>query len=274
MAFSLEGIGKIKDAIRARASTVADAASEYTGVVSDYAHATKSAGLHTLGGAMIGGTVNAAAYANDGQALTGADSLGGAFMNGAVYGGAAGAVFGMKNMGVYARSHQMQRINGANAVGKTGIWSGMKGRKAFVDLKNSMTESRLRDREKLVVAEANPNGLAAMRAENRASTASARLESSRQGARRAVAHFNSQSRMAEATERNNYRQFLAAGSAAKAAQMDRAANRVALNTQRGNLGNALSGLLQQKRMAAQDIVPVVGKQVPYKGKMQFRGRKR
>jgi hypothetical protein len=72
MAFNRAGIEKAWESIAAKGSALKESAAEFAetaknsragGMVSDSAAAIHGIGLHTLGGAAMGGTINAAAYA-------------------------------------------------------------------------------------------------------------------------------------------------------------------------------------------------------------------
>ena len=100
-------------ALKEEASELAETAknSKVGGMVSDSAAALHGIGLHTLGGAAMGGTINAAAYANDGHAFTSADSGASAFLSGAGYGAAAGMGLGMMHAKKYAAYNAAKRAN-------------------------------------------------------------------------------------------------------------------------------------------------------------------
>ena len=117
MAFNRAGIEKAWESIAAKGSALKEGAAELGtkvknsragGMVSDSAAAIHGIGLHTLGGAAMGGTINAAAYANDG-AFTSADSGASAFLSGAGYGAAAGMGLGMMHAKKYAAYNAAKR---------------------------------------------------------------------------------------------------------------------------------------------------------------------
>lgn len=117
MAFNRAGIEKAWESIAAKGSALKESAVELGttvknsragGMVSDSAAAIHGIGLHTLGGAAMGGTINAAAYANDG-AFTSADSGASAFLSGAGYGAAAGMGLGMMHAKKYAAYNAAKR---------------------------------------------------------------------------------------------------------------------------------------------------------------------
>lgn len=119
MAFSRAGIEKAWNSVTSKAAELRQGAagmiegaknSKAGGMVSDSAAAIHGIGLHTLGGAAMGGTINAAAYANDG-AFTGADSGASAFLSGAGYGAAAGMGLGMMHAKKYAAYNAAKRTN-------------------------------------------------------------------------------------------------------------------------------------------------------------------
>lgn len=117
MAFNRAGIEKAWNSVTSKAAELRQGAagmiegaknSKAGGMVSDSAAAIHGIGLHTLGGAAMGGTINAAAYANDG-AFTGADSGASAFLSGAGYGAAAGMGLGMMHAKKYAAYNAAKR---------------------------------------------------------------------------------------------------------------------------------------------------------------------
>lgn len=119
MAFNRAGIEKAWNSVTSKAAELRQGAagmiegaknSKAGGMVSDSAAAIHGIGLHTLGGAAMGGTINAAAYANDG-AFTGADSGASAFLSGAGYGAAAGMGLGMMHAKKYAAYNAAKRTN-------------------------------------------------------------------------------------------------------------------------------------------------------------------
>lgn len=120
MAFNRAGIEKAWNSVTSKAAELRQGAagmiegaknSKAGGMVSDSAAAIHGIGLHTLGGAAMGGTINAAAYANDGHAFTGADSGASAFLSGAGYGAAAGMGLGMMHAKKYAAYNAAKRTN-------------------------------------------------------------------------------------------------------------------------------------------------------------------
>lgn len=126
MAFNRAGIEKAWESIAAKGSALKESAAELGttvknsragGMVSDSAAAIHGIGLHTLGGAAMGGTINAAAYANDG-AFTSADSVASAFLSGAGYGAAAGMGLGMVHAKKYAAYNAAKRTNSGLKQGK------------------------------------------------------------------------------------------------------------------------------------------------------------
>ena len=127
MAFNRAGIEKAWGSITSKGSALKEKASEFAqtaknsragGMVSDSAAAIHGIGLHTLGGAAMGGTINAAAYANDGHAFTSADSGASAFLSGAGYGAAAGMGLGMMHARKYAAYNAAKRTNSGLKQGK------------------------------------------------------------------------------------------------------------------------------------------------------------
>lgn len=120
MAFNRAGIEKAWNSVTSQAAELRQGAagmiegaknSKAGGMVSDSAAAIHGIGLHTLGGAAMGGTINAAAYANDGHAFTSADSGASAFLSGAGYGAAAGMGLGMMHAKKYAAYNAAKRTN-------------------------------------------------------------------------------------------------------------------------------------------------------------------
>lgn len=120
MAFNRAGIEKAWNSVTSKAAELRQGAagmiegaknSKAGGMVSDSAAAIHGIGLHTLGGAAMGGTINAAAYANDGHAFTSADSGASAFLSGAGYGAAAGMGLGMMHAKKYAAYNAAKRTN-------------------------------------------------------------------------------------------------------------------------------------------------------------------
>lgn len=120
MAFNRAGIEKAWNSVTSKAAELRQGAagmiegaknSKAGGMVSDSAAAIHGIGLHTLGGAAMGGTINAAAYANDGHAFTSADSGASAFLSGAGYGAAAGMGLGMMHAKKYAAYSAAKRAN-------------------------------------------------------------------------------------------------------------------------------------------------------------------
>lgn len=118
MAFNRAGIEKAWNSVTSKAAELRQGAagmiegaknSKAGGMVSDSAAAIHEIGLHTLGGAAMGGTINAAAYANDGHAFTSADSGASAFLSGAGYGAAAGMGLGMMHAKKYAAYNAAKR---------------------------------------------------------------------------------------------------------------------------------------------------------------------
>lgn len=118
MAFNRAGIEKAWNSVTSKAAELRQGAagmiegaknSKAGGMVSDSAAAIHGIGLHTLGGAAMGGTINAAAYANDGHAFTSADSGASAFLSGAGYGAAAGMGLGMMHAKKYAAYNAAKR---------------------------------------------------------------------------------------------------------------------------------------------------------------------
>ncbi len=126
------------DAVRGASTSIAEkssvarekiARSKAAGYASDTVAAGYGVGLHTLGGAAMGGAINAAAYADDGHALTSAESLGSAFASGAGYGGAAGLGLGLIHSRKYAAMNAAKRAGNK----QTGIWSGIQKRRTDAD---------------------------------------------------------------------------------------------------------------------------------------------
>lgn len=113
MGLSWSGIKESASSIANKASVARQkiADSKAAGYASDTVAAGYVVGLHTLGGAAMGGAINAAAYADDGHALTSAESLGSAFASGAGYGGAAGMGLGMMHARKYAAYNAAKRTN-------------------------------------------------------------------------------------------------------------------------------------------------------------------
>lgn len=111
MGLSWSGIKESASSIANKASVAREkiASSKAAGYASDTVAAGYGVGLHTLGGAAMGGTINAAAYADDGHALTSAESLGSAFVSGAGYGGAAGLGLGLVHARKYATYNASKR---------------------------------------------------------------------------------------------------------------------------------------------------------------------
>ena len=119
MAFNMTTVKQSLQSIASKGSALKENAAELGtkvknsragGMVSDSAAAIHGIGLHTLGGAAMGGTINAAAYANDG-AFTSADSGSSAFLSGAGYGAAAGMGLGMMHARKYAAYNAAKRTN-------------------------------------------------------------------------------------------------------------------------------------------------------------------
>lgn len=117
MAFNMTTVKQSLQSIASKGSALKEGAAELGtkvknsragGMVSDSAAAIHGIGLHTLGGAAMGGTINAAAYANDG-AFTSADSGASAFLSGAGYGAAAGMGLGMMHAKKYAAYNAAKR---------------------------------------------------------------------------------------------------------------------------------------------------------------------
>ena len=127
MAFNRAGIEKAWESIAAKGGALKESAVEFAetaknsragGMVSDSAAAIHGIGLHTLGGAAMGGTINAAAYANDGHTFTSADSGASAFLSGAGYGAAAGMGLGMMHAKKYAAYNAAKRASSGLKQGK------------------------------------------------------------------------------------------------------------------------------------------------------------
>lgn len=113
MGLSWSGIKESASSIANKASVAREkiASSKAAGYASDTVAAGYGVGIHTLGGAAMGGTINAAAYADDGHAFTSAESLGSAFVSGAGYGGAAGLGLGLVHARKYAAMNASKRAN-------------------------------------------------------------------------------------------------------------------------------------------------------------------
>ena len=128
-----EGAGRVKAGVDNHFARYADDHSPYGGYLADQAAALGAVARHALGGGLIAGGANAVAYQN-GAAWTGAESVGSAFMGGAAYGAVGGAALGATRFGIYSKANQIDRmvahkkLQSANSVGKTGIWSGLKNK--------------------------------------------------------------------------------------------------------------------------------------------------
>lgn len=119
MGLSWSGIKESASSIANKASVAREkiASSKAAGYASDTVAAGYGVGIHTLGGAAMGGTINAAAYADDGHAFTSAESLGSAFVSGAGYGGAAGLGLGLVHARKYAAMNAAKRTGSKKKVG-------------------------------------------------------------------------------------------------------------------------------------------------------------
>ena len=128
-----EGAGRVKAGVNNHLARHADGPTPYRGYMADQAAAMGAVARHALGGGLIAGGANAVAYQN-GAAWTGAESVGSAFMGGAAYGAVGGAALGATRFGIYSKANQIDRmvahkkLQSANSVGKTGLWSGLKNK--------------------------------------------------------------------------------------------------------------------------------------------------
>ena len=120
MGLSWSGVKESASSIAEKASVARQkiADSKAAGYTSDAVAAGYGVGLHTLGGAAMGGAINAAAYADDGHAVTSAESLGSAFASGAGYGGAAGLGLGLIHSRKYAAMNAAKRTGSNKKVSK------------------------------------------------------------------------------------------------------------------------------------------------------------